>query len=130
MDILFGRIDLKNRFEKKNICFGYHFKGSDIWSNHRARKMTLRWLRNVFEFQWLFVSGEKRIHNHHSMFKFRAINLNLLSFYSVPMICGRLLNRICGQWIARVFDNFYYPFNHQLTTKNNMDNEQLMLVDL
>lgn len=51
------------------------------------------------------------------MFKLQAINLNLLPFYFVPMICGISLNRICGQWIARVFDNLY-PFNHQLTTNN------------
>lgn len=90
----------------------------------RAWKMTLRWPWETFsdssDFSCLMKKKEKSSFNVQcSSFKLQAINLNLLSFYSVPMICGLLLllNRICGQWIARVFDNFY-PFNHQLTTNN------------
>lgn len=98
MDILFGEINLK--------------RDGTIW----PEKWPFVGRRNVFEFKWFFVPGENN-NNHHSMFKPQAISPNLLSFYSVPMICGLLLNWICGQWIARVFDNFY-PFNHQLTTNN------------
>lgn len=96
MDILFG-----DRLEKK--YFGCYFNG---W-NDLTWKMTLCWLRNASEFKWFFVPGENNI-NHLSMFsspKPQAISPNLLSFYSVPMICGLSFN-----WIWEFLRKSSYNF--------------------